>query len=599
MSRFDLSSLRVQAVLWTILPLAIITVLVSAIGAYAYGGVVRSLIEERDVELAHVSADRLSENMRNYAAILQAIAAAPEIQSGTATRQRGALASAAAQTELLTKFDAGVYLLDENGVMVSSEPYRPDLVGRNFAHRDYFDYPKTRPGPFFSDIFPGVIDGRDIIIVSVPILEGETFKGIIAGAFDVQQQKLGDEIRKLQIGKSGFAYLVDRNGRVIYHPDPQFVGADFSGRPAVQRLQRRESGALLGTDENGHWIVIGYAPVETTGWGLVIREPWAEVINPIRGFQWVAGSALLVGLVLALVIVSLGTRRITDPINALVEQTTHVAAGQAMAPRAHGGTIREIRLLADAFNEMANRIARYRTGLQRYVAAVTYSQEEERKRIARELHDDTVQSLIALGRRLELLEKSIENPMETAKQLVQLETMLNNTIAEVRQFSRDLRPLLLEDLGLVAALRQMLRELERRENVTTTLVIQGDTINLDPDLEVGLYRIAQEALNNVRKHARATAVEVELHFETDRVRLSVRDNGQGFPMTDTADLARRGAYGLMGIRERAQLFGGQMEVQSSEGEGTLVEIVLPLDGTPHWDMFEPAPQEIVTVLPAP
>lgn len=599
MSRLDLSSLRVQAVLWTILPLAFVTVLVTAIGAYAYGGVVRSLIEERDVELARVSADRLSENMRNYAAILQAIAAAPEIQSGTATRQRGALASAAAQTELLAKFDAGVYLFDANGVVVSSEPYRPDLVGRNFAHRDYFDYPKTRPEPFFSDIFPGMIRGRDIIIVSVPIMEGQTFKGIIAGAFEVHKQKLGDEIRKLQIGKSGFAYLVDRNGRVIYHPDPQFVGGDFSNRPAVQRLQRSETGALLSTDEKGNWIVVGYAPVATTGWGLIIREPWAEVISPIRGFQWVAGGALLVGLALALVIVSLGTRRITDPVNALVEQTTHIAAGHTTPSQAHGGTIREIRLLADAFNEMADRIARYRTGLQRYVAAVTYSQEEERKRIARELHDDTLQSLIALGRRLELLEKSIENPIEAAKQLVQLQNMLNNTIAEVRQFSRDLRPLLLEDLGLVAALRQMLRELERRENLATTLVIEGDTIDLDPDLEVGLYRIAQEALNNVRKHALATAVDVELHFESDQVRLSVRDNGQGFPLTDTADLARRGSYGLMGIRERAQLFGGRMKVHSGEGEGTLIEVALPLDGTPHWDMFEPAPQEITVALPAP
>lgn len=599
MSRFDLSSLRVQAVIWTILPLAIVTILVSAIGAYAYGGMVRSLIEERDVELAHISADRLSENMRNYAAILQAIAAAPEIQSRTPTRQRGALASAAAQTELLTKFDAGVFLLDENGVVVSTEPYRPDLVGRNFAQRDYFQYPKARPEPFFSDIFPGVINGRDIIIVSVPVMEGGTFKGVIAGAFDVQQQKLGDEIRKLQIGRSGFAYLVDRNGRVIYHPDPQFVGADFSGRPAVQRLQRRESGALLSADEQGDWIVVGYAPVEATGWGLIIREPWAEVISPIRGFQWVAAGALLVGLALALVIVSLGTRRITEPINALVEQSAHIAAGHGTPPQAHGGTILEIRLLADAFNEMAGRIARYRTGLQRYVAAVTYSQEEERKRIARELHDDTIQSLIALARRLELLEKSIENPIDAARQLVQLQAMLNDTIAEVRQFSRDLRPFLLEDLGLVSALRQMLRELERRENLTTSLEIEGDTIELDPDLEVGLYRIAQEALNNVRKHAMATTVEVHLCFEADQVRLSVHDDGRGFPMTDTADLARRGAYGLMGIRERAQLFGGRMEVQSIEGEGTLIEVALPLDGTPHWDMFEPAPEEVAVALPSP
>src|SRR5690606_27911696 len=129
---------------------AIITILVSAIGAYAYGGIVRSLVEERDRQLAIVSADRLSENMRNYAAILQAIASTSEIQSGVPTRQRGAFASAATQTDLLSTFDAGVFLLDENGVLVTSAPYQPDLVGLNFSSRAYFDYPKTRREPFFS-----------------------------------------------------------------------------------------------------------------------------------------------------------------------------------------------------------------------------------------------------------------------------------------------------------------------------------------------------------------------------------------------------------------------------------------------------------------
>ncbi|HYN88376.1 MAG TPA: cache domain-containing protein [Ardenticatenaceae bacterium] len=585
----DLSSLRLQAIIWTVLPLAVITLLVTAIGAYAYGNVVRSLVEQRDVQLAQISADRVSENMVNYASILTAIANTREIQSGIPTRQRGALATAASQPDLLDKFDAGIFLLDAEGVLVTSEPYRPEFVGQSFALRDYFTFhPQSREPYFFSDIFPGVTGDEDIIVVSVPIWQGETFRGVIAGEFEVAQQQLGEEIRKLRIGEAGFAYLVDRNGRVIYHPDPQFIGADFSGRQAVQNLQQREAGALLTTGEEGEAIMVGYAPVTATGWGLIIREPWDELINPIRPFQFVAAGALLVGVALALVIVSIGTRHITEPIKALVQQTAQLAEGHTAEPIAAPGTIREIRLLADAFNEMADRVARYRAGLQRYVASVTHSQEEERKRIARELHDDTVQSLIALGRRLELLEKSLENPIEAAKHLGQLQLMLNDTIAEVRQFSRDLRPLLLEDLGLEAALRQMLSELERREGIITALEIEGETGRLDPDMEVTLYRITQEALNNIRKHAQATLADVHLRVDDGQVRLSVRDNGRGFSIVDTADLARRGSYGLMGIRERAQLFGGELTVQSAEDAGTLVEVALPLDGAPHWGMFEPA-----------
>jgi signal transduction histidine kinase len=615
MPRFSLTALRIQAVLWTLLPLTLIMLMVGSVGAFAYNLVVERLVEERDSELARISAARLSENMTNYAGVLNALAEPQQMRSGEFAAQKSVFLTAI-QNGLLRLFDGGVSLLNEDGVVVISyntvasvddqgnEVFKENLqqiVGEDYSNEDYFTVPARRNVPYFTDIHPHPLTGEPQIIVSVPILnpqaqQGNQFVGILAGAFLLNNETLGGEIANLDVGT---AYLVDRTGRAIWHSDETLLGEYLTHLDPVRALLRLDNraNAQTGVNEEGEAIVAGYATVESTGWGLVIQESWEEVVGPIRTFQWIMLSTLLVGLALAMVIISSGTRRLTDPIQALVAQTQHLARGN-FAGHVQGGTIDEMRSLSEAFNEMADRVARYRAGMQSYVAAITHSQEDERKRIARELHDDTVQSLIALGRRLELLEQSLENPIEAAKQLYQLQQMVAQTVAEVRQFSRDLRPLLLEDVGLQAAMRQMLREMERRDAVETTFTIEGDFAHsqMDDELEVAVYRIAQEALNNIHKHAHATRVDVTLHFEHQGIRLVVQDDGQGFPLAETAELARRGSFGLMGIRERAKLFGGTFRIESEPGKGTCVTIFLPYDVTPVW-LIEAIPQPKVG-LPA-
>ncbi len=356
------------------------------------------------------------------------------------------------------------------------------------------------------------------------------------------------------------------------------------GRANAQRLN----------DAEGKPIVAGYAFVEKTGWWLVIEESWDVLIGPVRTFQWIMLGALVVGLMLVMVFISSGTRRLTDPIKALVDQAEQLADGDFVG-HVQGGTVTEMRALADTFNEMADRVARYQVGLQSYVADITKTQEEERKRIARELHDDTIQSLIALGRRVELLEQSLENPIEAAKQLYPLQQMLNRTIDEVRRFSRDLRPLLLEDLGLVAAMRQMLRDMEQQTGFKTQLTIKGETSVDDVDGEqvIAIYRIAQEALNNIRKHAQAKQVEVTLTFTRQGVRIVICDDGLGFQLAETTDLAQRGAFGLMGIHERAKLFGGTINIDSTPGEGTCVTAYLTHQIVLPWELKEPRKMPLI------
>ena len=183
----------------------------------------------------------------------------------------------------------------------------------------------------------------------------------------------------------------------------------------------------------------------------------------------------------------------------------------------------EIEDLRRSVDQMAQQIQSYQAGLQSYLHAVTQAQEEERARLARELHDETIQTLTALDHKLQKLQRTLEREPEPIRQsLDDLHNMVAGATAEVRRFSRALRPLYLEDLGLAPALELLANE----SGVGFTLV--GTPRRVKPDLELALYRIAQESLSNARRHAQATQVEVTLVFAPNQVRLTVSDDGVGF-----------------------------------------------------------------------
>ena len=185
--------------------------------------------------------------------------------------------------------------------------------------------------------------------------------------------------------------------------------------------------------------------------------------------------------------------------------------------------------------------------------------------------------MIAIGQRLELARDMIaDNPQEAIEQLRELRKMVTSTIDSVRQFSRDLRPTTLEDLGLVAALQFLVSDLSQKDHIEVTLSIDGTAEDVAPEMEVAIYRIIQEALTNIRKHARASHVLIQAQFQPEQILITVQDNGVGFEVPEEmAELASRGSFGLMGLRERAQLFDGQVSINSKPGEGTRVQVILP------------------------
>ena len=573
--------LRVQALLFTILPLAIMLAL--AVGAvfYAYQQVAEGLALSRDQELARVSAERLGENMTNFVRVLTTIANLDIVSGGDVGMQKTGLAQA---RDLLVDFDGGVSLLNADGIVTITEPFRPDLLGQDLSSQSYFQSTRALHSYTFSDIIREASSGEDIIVVAVPILAQDgTFQGVLTGRFYVRFQRIGEEIQKLHVSDVGEAYLIDRNGRVIFHPDFSLISADFSQRRSVFNLMRGErEGALFVQEPDQARQVVGYAIVGTTGWGLVIQEPWDAVVAPARISLQPIILVLLVGVGVVAFIVSRGVQRLIGPITEMAAYSRQVAAGD-YSVQVTPAAVRELRELGNAFDEMVEQIGRYQAGLRQYLAGITRSQEEERKRIARDLHDDTVQSLIAIGQRIELARETVvEDPQSAIEQLRELRKMITCTIQSVRQFSRDLRPTALEDLGLVAALQYLVNELAQQDTLQVSLDVEGTADNLPAEMEVTIYRIVQEALTNVRKHAQASHAQVQAQFLSRQVVVTVHDDGVGFIMpAETSDLVRVGNFGLMGLKERAQLFGGQMIIASQPGQGTTVKVVLPRDLRPR------------------
>jgi len=241
----------------------------------------------------------------------------------------------------------------------------------------------------------------------------------------------------------------------------------------------------------------------------------------------------------------------------------------------------------DLLTAMANQIAvgmdnarryrdeiRMREALRRYAAQVTHAQEEERKRIARELHDETLQSLVFISRELEATLESGCEGAGVRERLSTVRALAQANAESLRRFSRDLRPSILDDLGLTPAIEWLTSDLSHRTGIRASLEVTGEMRRLPPSTELHLFRIVQEGLRNVEKHSGASTVTVSVAFEPAQVAVAIRDNGRGFEGKPLEKGVYAGKLGLLGMQERANLLGADLEVCSRPGQGVEVSVVV-------------------------
>jgi two-component system sensor histidine kinase DegS len=205
-----------------------------------------------------------------------------------------------------------------------------------------------------------------------------------------------------------------------------------------------------------------------------------------------------------------------------------------------------------------------------YISKILESQENERLRIAQELHDDTIQTLLIIANRAQKLIPAGNSDMKEAKKNAEwIRDATLQAVEDVRRTSLDLRPSVLDDLGLVPALRWLVDRTNKESGINIRILVNGTKRNLSPEAEVTIFRITQEALNNIKRHSKATEAVITLEFNTECLKITLDDNGQGFRPPKKLDrLAARGKLGLIGMRQRIDFLGGTFQIRSRPGEGT-------------------------------
>jgi signal transduction histidine kinase len=381
-----------------------------------------------------------------------------------------------------------------------------------------------------------------------------------------------------------YAFIVDSQGRVVAHTFGAGFPAGLEGANQVDSTAHHHT-VQLATDEGIVWdtavpIFDGRAGIARVG--LSEQRVRATVAAITARLLLTTGVVLLVGIVAAVFLTWLLTR----PVWQLVRATEAVRRGD-FSPRVGRWANDELGELADAFNAMAADLAQADAERQEreqmrafYLRKVIGAQEEERKRIARELHDETGQALASLMVGLRNVDEA-PTPEEMHQRLADLRTVAAATLAGVRRLAVELRPSVLDDLGLAAALRRYALEYAQRFRIPVDVQIAGmeGPGRLAPELETALYRIVQETLTNVAKYARATHVSVLLERRDGQLSAIVEDNGCGFDAEHAwRESAAESRLGLYGMRERAELVGGTLTIESQSGCGTTVFVRVPVAG---------------------
>lgn len=414
-------------------------------------------------------------------------------------------------------------------------------------------------GTYLSDITFTGIDRTPVCYVGMRITPSWETAAVVVVQVDLRD--IWQRVELSTIGQSGFAYAVSRQGIIIAHPDPAYLGRHIAAE--VGAVVAGFEGSNQYTDPSTRdRVVAAYSPVGgSTGWGIVVQQREAEVNASV-----VSTGIYVIVILLALAIVGnigilLLVKNVTRPIEELTETTQSIARTGYLTKTTLAYKPDEIGQLSQAFDEMIERL-QTTEGRLATVAA------DERNRLARDLHDAVTQTLFSASLISEVLPALWErNEDEGRKRLEEVRQLTRGALAEMRTLLLELRPSAIVEAELGQLLRQLAESINGRSRIPVTVEVDGQ-YGLPNDVKVALYRIAQEALNNIAKHAGASEARVSLRSRLGMVTLRVADNGHGF---DVASIKAE-SLGLGIMRERAGDIGASLTVHSRVGEGTDIAV---------------------------
>ena len=505
-------------------------------------------------------------------------------------------------------FSEGVFLMDAAGKIVGMEPQHEAPEKEHLFSQSPLRELLQQGKPAISNL--GVAGPRRIYAL-VPVRDPHNdLIGTVGGEVDPKSSRFRSLLHPIRLGETTYLDVVDGQGIVLASTQPAraFINSDH-GRFLAGLI--RDKKAVVGAchtchDPNGfrdtrEREVVAFAPLKSAPWGISIRQAEREALAPSfsmqRRFLYLGSLTIVVALVFAGGV----ARSVTRPLRMLTEAAKRITNGD-LDRRIPAFGEDEVGVLAQSLDRMRHTlkasletIAEGKRDLEAKVDERTRElqelyrelqtkeetrgellkkviavQEEERKRIARELHDETSQDLATLLLSIET--STAGNPEELQKKLLQMKVLTGRTLDSIHRLILDLRPSVLDDLGLTSAIRWVAESRLEALGIDLAFAVTGQERRLKPEIETTVFRIGQEAISNVARHAEANSVSIALDFAEDHIGLEVEDNGQGFDLNQFPN----GSFGLLGMKERTSLLDGTFAIASKPGNGTRLAVTIPL-----------------------
>ena len=431
----------------------------------------------------------------------------------------------------------------------------------------------------------GQITQRPVLVAAHPVLDNtRQLQSVVFAALDLQW--LNQLATAVQIPAGASLTILDRNGTVLArHPDLEnWIGRSVAQLPLFQSVVL--GGATEATGLNGEPLIYAYASLVTSqrpgDVNVVVGMP-KQVVTTI--FSRLLMSSLLVVGVIALTTLAVAwvgsERLVLQPLQRLAGMTRRLTKGELRLRVDFPDRRDELAQLARSFDEMVKILQRKEEERDRAEQALHLAhqqlleaQEHERRRLAYELHDEIGQMLTAVKMNLQTLQRM---PDKFAARMEDSVALVESALAQVRALSLDLRPPMLDELGLIPTLQWYVQQQARRAGWQMHFVADPLTSRPPCEIEAACFRVAQEALTNVARHANAFTVWVEVRHEERELWLSVRDDGRAFNAAQLPTWTSAGtSLGLIGMQERVRLVGGKVTIASTPEQGTEVRAWFPL-----------------------
>lgn len=511
-----------------------------------------------------------------------------------------------------TVFTHGILIVGPEGKMLSTDTRQPAL-----AALDMMQYwpelwsEDTGASEVLTSAFHVEGQTSPSVAIAVPVVNGNSGEYVIGllGALDSYPSQT--VTRAIRLGDSGHADIVDERGIALFSTEADHVLESSDHQASYRKLFER-GGPLVSelpheqnTEARDEPHLMAFIPLQTLPWAISSGTTVSEAFDPVRE-QWSGGLSFLAALTsFAFVGTVFVGRQLVQPMRILSLAARTVAEGnRAVTVRIPwGGEIGELassletmRLRLQASGAQLEEQVQLRTTeleernrelsalyetlqgngerLRELLGKILGAQEEERKRVSRDLHDGIGQALSALSMGLERLEQARPDQWPNfRKNIEELRELATYTLGDLRRLTIALRPAALDDLGLVPAIRRYAELHLENAGVDFQVGEEGAGARLDPTLETVVYRVVQEAINNVSRHSGATHASVSLKSEYKAFVAIVKDDGQGFDPSSLTTSEH--GVGLQGMEERASLAGGRLTIDSHPGQGTTVRLEVP------------------------